>query len=90
MADVDIFSATLYDIMDIINKENKYGILTGNMNVDMLKFGCHGRSNDYIDNLFSLGFVPTIIKPTRAGRSLATLNNHIYTSNIVPATLSGM
>ena len=37
-ADIDVFSSTLYDIMDIINKENKYGTILGDMNINLLKF----------------------------------------------------
>ena len=90
MADVDIFSATISDILDTINKENKYGILMGDMNIDLLKFGSQVRTEDYLDSLFSHGFVPTITKPTRIGRSSATLIDHIYTNNISSYTLSGI
>ena len=79
MTDIDIFADTLYDIMDTINKENKYSILIGDMNIDLLNCGSHGRIVEYLDNLFSHGLVPTITKPTRVGRSSATLTDHIYT-----------
>ena len=44
-ADIDIFSSTLYDSMDIINKENKHGVIMGDMNVDLLKFENHDKTN---------------------------------------------
>ena len=40
----DILSFTLYDSMDIINKENKHGVIMGDMNVDLLKFENHEKN----------------------------------------------
>ena len=77
-ADVDIFSATLWDILDAITKDNKYGIFMGDMNIDLLKFGSHDRTSDYPENGFSHGFVPTITKPNRATRSSSTPTDNIY------------
>ena len=81
-ANVDIFSSTLQDIMDIINNEHKHGVIMGDMNVDLLKFGSHPKTDDYLDNIFSHGFLPVITKPTRVTSSSATLIDHIYTNNI--------
>ena len=72
-ADIDIFSSTLFDIMDSINNENKHGIIMGDMNIDLLKFGSHNKTNDYLDNIFCRGYIPAIMRPTRVTRSSATL-----------------
>ena len=53
IADVDIFTDILYAMLDTIDKENKFGILMGDMNIDLLKTGCHCRTGNYLDNLFS-------------------------------------
>ena len=37
LADIDIFSNNLEEIMDIIKNENKYGLIMGDMNIDLLK-----------------------------------------------------
>ena len=52
------------------------------MNIDLLKFGSHTKTADYLDNLFSHGFLPLITKPTRLSNSYATLIDHIYTNDI--------
>lgn len=39
LADVDIFTTTLLDVMDHINNEKKKGIIMGDMNIDILKYG---------------------------------------------------
>ena len=89
-ADIDIFSSTLFDIMDSINNEHKHGIIMGDMNIDLLKFGSHNKTNDYLDNIFCRGYIPAIMRPTRVTRSSATLIDHIYTNNICASSRSGI
>ena len=45
---------------------------------------CYNSSlvSDYLDNIFSHGFLPAITKPTRISHTSATLIDHIYTNNI--------
>ena len=89
-ADVDIFSVTLYAILDTINREYNYGVIMGDFNIDLLKFGSHCKTSDYLDNIFSHGFIPTITKPTRVTKNSATLIDHIYSNNISTSTTSGI
>jgi len=77
----DIFSTHLFDTMDIINSERKTSIIMGDFNIDLLKYGIHRKTNDYIDNVFSRGVVPLIHKPTRLIPPTATLIDHIYTND---------
>ena len=88
-ADIDVFSQTLYDTMDLINSERKLSVIMGDANID-LKTGIHQKTNDYIDNIFSRGFIPRICKPTRITRSSATVIDHIYTNYISNNTKSGI
>ena len=81
-ARIDIFSTTLFDIMDIINNEDKLGTIMGDMNVDLLKFQNHQKTSDYLDKIFSNGFLPAILEPTRISSFSATLIDHIYTNNV--------
>ena len=60
LADIDIFSNNLEEIMDIIQNENKCGLIMEDMNIDLLKFEVHRRTDDYLNNLFSHGFLPVI------------------------------
>jgi hypothetical protein len=89
-ADFDVFSNTLFDIMNIINNEHKNGIIMGDMNIDLLKFNSHNKTSEYLDEVFSHGFLPVIHKPTRICHSSASLIDHIYTNNIASQTLSGI
>ena len=50
--------------------------------MDLLTFQNHQKTSDYHDNIFSNGFLPAILKPTRMSSFSATLIYHIYTNNI--------
>ena len=89
-ADIDVFAYTLQDIMDIINNEHKHGVIMGDMNIDLLKFGSHQKTNEYLDNICSHGFLPIITKPTRVTPASATLIDHIYTNNLTSPADAGV
>jgi hypothetical protein len=89
-ADIDIFSTSLFDIMDIIAEEHKHGIMMGDMNIDLLNFQSHTNTCNYLDNVFSHGFLPTITKPTRVTQTSATLIDHFYTNDITGNGSSGI
>ena len=68
--------------MHIINKEDKQCIIMGDINIDLLKFETHPKTETYLDSIFCNGYLPVIVKPTRITASSATLIDHIYTNNI--------
>ena len=76
--------------MDTVRAEHKHCVVIGDMNVDLLKFSVHTKTNDYLDNIFQNGFIPTITKPTRITSTSAILIDHIYTNNITTSGKSGI
>ena len=62
----------------------------GDMNIDMLKYGSNDRTDVYIDGIFSKGFLPRILKPTRLTHTSATLIDHILTNDITVRSSSGI
>jgi hypothetical protein len=62
----------------------------GDFNIDLLKYNSHTKTNEYVDNVFSRGFLPIITKPTRIFQSSATLIDHIYTNSISSDSSSGI
>ena len=48
------------------------------MNIDLLKCSNHLKTGEYLESLFSHGFLPLITKPTRLTDHSATLIDHIY------------
>jgi hypothetical protein len=89
-ADVDIFSSTLFDIMEIINSEGKPSLILDDFNICLLKYGINDKTSDYVDGILSRGFLPVIHKPTRVTHTSATLIDHIYSNLTCNNTLSGI
>ena len=76
-ADIDIFTHTMHDIQNILSRDQKETLIMGDMNIDLLKCTTHVKSQEYIDNSFSQGFIPLITKPTRVTDYTATLIDHL-------------
>ena len=89
-ADIDIFCASLLDVIDIISNEKKRCMLMGDCNIDLLKYNTHDKTTEYVDNLLSRGIMPLIHYPTRVTHSTATLLDHMYTNNISLNSKSGI
>jgi len=52
----------------------------GDFNIDLLRYGHDSAASEYIDLLFSSGFIQTIIMPTRCSNFSATLIDHCLTN----------
>ena len=61
----------------------------GDMNIDLLNFAHHDKTNSFIDSIFSLGYLPFITKPTRIAHTSAKLLDHIYSNSINDQTING-
>ncbi len=48
------------------------------------------KTNDYLDNIVSRGFVPLTCRPTRITTTTATLIDHVYTNILSYPTTSGI
>ena len=81
-ADMDIFMFTLSELQMTLNRENKDVLILGDININMLKFQDHPKTNEYLDNIFASGFMPLITKPTRVTQYSATLIDHIIQINV--------
>ena len=62
----------------------------GDMNMDIFKYGSHDQTDTYVDGIFSRGFLPRILKPTRVTHTSATLIDHILTNDITSRSTSGI
>jgi len=89
-ADLNIFSTTFTDILDIINKENKQSVIMGDFNIDLLQYNNHNTTNDFVNNTLSHSFIPLITRPTRLAFTSATLIDHIYTNDVTNKSKSGI
>ena len=79
-ADLDIFTHTIHELQQQLNDDNKETYIMGDMNIDLLQYENYQKTNEYLDNIFSLGYIPLISKPTRITPHSATFIDHIYTN----------
>ena len=56
-----------------ITKTNIYCILTGDFNVDLIKYGHNNHVNDFYDEVSSFSFRPLILQPSRVTSKSSTL-----------------
>ena len=78
------------DLQNTLAKENKESYIMGDINIDLLKFPNHSKTNEYLENIFSQGHIPLITKPTRVTDHSATLIDHIYANKLQITTTSGI
>jgi len=55
-ADVDVFTSTLVDIMEIINTEGKSSLILGDVIICLLKYGTNDKTRDYVGGILSRVF----------------------------------
>jgi endonuclease/exonuclease/phosphatase family metal-dependent hydrolase len=75
------FNEILINTLSSLNT-NVDTYLLGDFNIDVLKYESSKQVSTYIDNLFSLGFLQTITKPTRCTDTSATLIDHAVTNSV--------
>jgi len=76
------FSDTLTNLLSDLgsNYDNVY--IFGDFNLDILKFDENKFISEYVDTLFSFGFLQLVTKPTRVSENSATLIDHILTNSL--------
>ena len=88
--DLDEFNDNyLNTLLDKISKENKSVFLLDDFNVDLLKYGKHAPTNEFLDSLSSHMFLPHIIQPTRISTNSKTLIDNIFSNIHTPSSVSG-
>lgn len=53
----------------------------GDFNLDALKYNINNKVTEYIDHLFSHGFIQIVMRPTRCTPTTATLIDHVITNS---------
>ena len=64
--------------------------ICGDFNIDLLKHSVHGKTQQFIDNLYALGFSPLIDKPTRITLNTSTLIDNVFTNETESIIKSGL
>ena len=65
-------------LFDKLTKENKPSFISGDFNLNLIKYTKNRRVNQFLENILSNNFIPHITRPTRVTEKSATLIEHIY------------
>jgi hypothetical protein len=72
-------------LSNILSDINEVGIpahVTGDFNIDVLKFKSNDYVNEYVNGVFLNGFLQIITGPTRCTSNTATLLDHVLTNDM--------
>ena len=61
------------NIVEILKVENKQRYIIGYFNINVINYGSHTETQDYIDAMLQHPFIPLINKPTRITTTTATV-----------------
>ena len=85
-----LFNDQMLSVLSAINDNNSTAYILGDFNLDVLKLCNHGPTSEYVENLFSMGYLQLITKPTRCSGPSATLIDHILTNEAKNSYNSGI
>lgn len=88
-SNLDAFIDKFLSVVDKASKENKYCILMGDFNINLLNYESNNNTNEFINGLNSLFFQPHIIQPTRITDHSSTLIDNIFLNSAEHFTVSG-
>ena len=66
------------ELLNALKKENIFCYLMGDYNINLLNYGKHVETNEFVDMLHSHSFISLINCPTRIKKQSATLIDNIF------------
>ena len=76
-------------LFDKLTKENKPSVISGDFNLNLMKYTQNRGVNQFLENILSNNFIPHITLPTRVTEKSATLIDNIFTNNYEHTFVSG-
>ena len=65
-----------------VNKKKKECYLTGDFNIDLLKYDSNNKYAEFLNTMTSFGFLPHILQPTRISDFSSTIIDNIILNRI--------
>lgn len=89
--DVTKFNDEMLSILKLMNDEkNKLCLVMGDFNLDLMKSEVHAQTGEFLNNMQSHSFFPTIKNPTRISDQSATLIDNIFINCVKEKFSSGI
>ena len=86
---LDSFLNYLTRCLEKINRENKYCVLKGDFNINLLNVDSHLATDEFLDTLTQYYYNSHILQPTRIAHHSATLIDNIFFNSTEHHTISG-
>ena len=80
---------SINNCLDKVNNENKYCLVMGDFNVNLLNTDSHVATEEFLDMITSYYFSPYILQPTRITHHSVTLIDNILFNSTEHNTVSG-
>ena len=87
--DIVEFNNYISKCLSKINKEKKECYLSGDFNIDLLKYENSNKHRDFLNTMTSSGFLPHILQPTRISDHSSTIIDNIFSNNCETETIGG-
>ena len=88
-SDINLFIEHMNETLSKLERENKYCLLMGDFNVNLLNYDCHPPTQLFLNSLSSSFFHPFISGPTPITHHSATLIDNIFFNSLENHTVSG-
>ena len=90
--DLETFTEFISDKLDIVKSDKQACYLLGDLNINLLRHNVHRQTTDFLDIMYSNGFIPLINRPTRVTSETGTIIDHIYSNdlNVTRTTVQGI
>ena len=88
--DIDSFNRDLSNSLDKISDENKDCYVSGDFNLDLLRYDSVNVVNEFVNNFYSHNMYPLIDRPTRITRDSASILDNIFTNVLNKQIKSGI
>ena len=82
-ADIALFNFKIVEVLAVLDiKKGNFTFILGDFNLDLLKYQDNSQIDEFLNDMLSHSYFPTIRHPTRITDSSATLLDNIFTNCI--------
>ena len=78
--DMKLFNEDINSLLNLLKNENKLCYLMGDYNINLLNYGKHSDTTEFVDILHGHSFISLISRPTRVKQQSVTLIDNIFTN----------
>ena len=89
ITNIDDFNTYMTTCLEKLNKENKETYISGDFNIDLLKYDTNKKYQEFYNLMTTCGYLPQILQPTRITETSSTIIDNIYTNNLNNDIISG-